>query len=800
MAMTMVNDDDGNRNNNDKSNNTCSNNDNDDDDNNDNNDDNNNDNNNGDDDDCAYESMTNLYESNYLEIGQYGIGGPFWYAAGACIQILLFSMLAVQLKTRAPGAKTFLQVIRARFGKTCHKVFCCFALATNIIVTSMLMLGGAAVITSLVEGMSVEYATMLVAMITGAYTVIGGLGATFYVSYFNTAIIYIVTLIFLTKVYHDDDVKNPLGSVEKVYNLVYCNMAPEGNQENSYFTIISTEGLMFGIINIIGNFGTVFVDQSYWQSAVAAKPKQGVVGFLLGGMAWFAIPFTLSTTMGLAYVALSTRQGQPLLSEAEVGAGLVPPIVAQSLLGKSGELLMLVMIVMAITSTGSSEVMAVTSILIFDVYALYLKPYRLTNDTNSCILCGKSRGRMANPRDKCKCNSMTHCSSCYQDDKNRGDCKRAIKPDYKCTIHGSYRVYLDYLNGLKNWCLVIVSICIVPLTILLDIIQLNLGWVYLFMGVLIGSAVIPISLSMFWNRLTGIGMVCGSLSGTILALIVWMSVASLYEGGLGDFLINTGKEIPMLCGNLTSILAGGLITVVVSLITNRHYDAMLGREIWETTRDIDNPLNPWTETFAKELNLSGAHQLDNRPSLEEVTNTFKYARYLAVGGSLTLTGSLIFLWPSIMVAVEVMDLSGFSNWVALSDVWAYLATVSMIVIPLINEIYDVFHALKSKQQRISTHDERLIDVEKHVKSRNSLNSSSPRLKKPHEDNMCINTIEKIDKTDEASPGNPSTNNHSATSLRIDEETNSELRVTSGYIIPEDTPESKRTNQTSPIFD
>ena len=25
-----------------------------------------------------------------------------------------------------------------------------------------------------------------------------------------------------------------------------------------------------------GNFGTVFVDQSYWQCAVAAKPNQGV--------------------------------------------------------------------------------------------------------------------------------------------------------------------------------------------------------------------------------------------------------------------------------------------------------------------------------------------------------------------------------------------------------------------------------------------------------------------------------------------------------------------------------------------
>jgi hypothetical protein len=33
-------------------------------------------------------------------------------------------------------------------------------------------------------------------------------------------------------------------------------------------------GLVFGIVNIVGNFGAVFCDQAYWQSSVAAKPLQ----------------------------------------------------------------------------------------------------------------------------------------------------------------------------------------------------------------------------------------------------------------------------------------------------------------------------------------------------------------------------------------------------------------------------------------------------------------------------------------------------------------------------------------------
>ncbi|CAE8631475.1 unnamed protein product, partial [Polarella glacialis] len=59
----------------------------------------------------------------------------------------------------------------------------------------------------------------------------------------------------------------------------------------SFLTMGSPSGLLFGITNIVGNFGTVFVDQSYWQSTVAANPKSAVKGFLIGGLVGFAAPF-----------------------------------------------------------------------------------------------------------------------------------------------------------------------------------------------------------------------------------------------------------------------------------------------------------------------------------------------------------------------------------------------------------------------------------------------------------------------------------------------------------------------------
>ena len=61
--------------------------------------------------------------------------------------------------------------------------------------------------------------------------------------------------------------------------------------------------------------------------------------------------------------------------------GLVAPLVAQKLMGLSGEILMLLLLLMAVTSTGSAEVIAVTSILVYDIYQLYLKV--CTTYTNS---------------------------------------------------------------------------------------------------------------------------------------------------------------------------------------------------------------------------------------------------------------------------------------------------------------------------------------------------------------------------------------------------------------------------------
>ena len=53
--------------------------------------------------------VSRLHYSN-LVILQSGIGGALFFSVAIVIVILLFPMLSLKLKTRAPGAKTFPQV------------------------------------------------------------------------------------------------------------------------------------------------------------------------------------------------------------------------------------------------------------------------------------------------------------------------------------------------------------------------------------------------------------------------------------------------------------------------------------------------------------------------------------------------------------------------------------------------------------------------------------------------------------------------------------------------------------------
>ncbi|XP_052210132.1 urea-proton symporter DUR3-like isoform X1 [Diospyros lotus] len=533
---------------------------------------------------------------------QYGVSGPFWYASGATIQVLLFGVMAIEIKRKAPYAHTVCEIVKARWGTAAHLVFLVFCFLTNIIVTAMLLLGGSAVVNAL-TGVNIYAASFLIPLGVIVYTLAGGLKATFLASYIHSVIVHVVLVIFVYLVY---TASSDLGSPSIVYHRLLevasksrACQAPlshdgqscgpvSGNYKGSYLTMLSSGGLVFGIINIVGNFGTVFVDNGYWVSAIAARPSSTHKGYLLGGLVWFAVPFSLATSLGLGALALDLP-----ITASEASHGLVPPATAIALMGKGGSVLLLTMLFMAVTSAGSSELIAVSSLCTYDIYRTYINP-----DASGKQILKVSRG-------------VVLAFGCFM--------------------------------GI--------------LAVILNKAGVSLGWMYLAMGVLIGSAVLPIAFMLLWRKANAIGAILGAIIGCILGIITWLSVASVEYGRVN--LDTTGRNAPMLAGNLVSILTGGAVHALCSLLWPQNYD-------WDTTKQIT--------VVEKEKSELPAEEFKEEKLIR--------AKAWIVKWGVGFTVVIALLWPLLSLPAGQFSKGYFTFWAVIAIAWGTIGSVVIIVLPL----------------------------------------------------------------------------------------------------------------------
>ncbi|KAH9753546.1 Urea-proton symporter DUR3 [Citrus sinensis] len=362
-----------------------------------------------------------------------------------------------------------------------------------------------------------------------------------------------------------------------------------GNYKGSFLTILSSGGLVFGIINIVGNFGTVFVDNGYWVSAIAARPSSTHKGYLLGGLVWFAVPFSLATSLGLGALALDLP-----LTESEASHGLVPPATAIALMGKGGSILLLTMLFMAVTSAGSSELIAVSSLCTYDIYRTYINP----DASGEKIL----------------------------------KVSRAVILGFGC--------FMGFL------------------AVILNKAGVSLGWMYLAMGVLIGSAVLPIAFMLLWRKANAIGAIAGTITGCLLGIITWLSVTAIEYGRIN--LDTTGRNAPMLAGNLVSILTGGAVHAVCSLLWPQNYD-------WDTTKQIT-----MVEKEKGEL-----------PVDEFKEEKLMKAKAWIVKWGVGFTVVIALLWPLLTLPAGEFSLGYFTFWAVVAIAWGTIGSAVIIALPLI---------------------------------------------------------------------------------------------------------------------
>ncbi|KXT08359.1 hypothetical protein AC579_9938 [Pseudocercospora musae] len=433
----------------------------------------------------------------------YGVSGPFWYASGATVQIILFATLAIELKRKAPNAHTFLEAIRARYGPVTHGVYIVFGLMTNILVTAMLLTGGSAVATSLC-GVPTAAGCFLLPVGVVLYTMFGGIKATFLTDYVHTVVILIIIFTFAFTAYATGQ---QLGSPGAVYDALMAateRHPVEGNAGGSYLTMRSKEGAIFFVINLIGNFGTVFLDNGYYNKAIAASPIHALPGYIAGGLSWFAIPWLAATTMGLSALALENTPYFPTypnrMDPADVSAGLVLPNAAVALLGSGGAAATLLLIFMAVTSAMSAELIAVSSIWTYDIYKTYINP----------------------------------------------------------DASGRRLIYMSHVSC------VVYAILMAAFSTGLHYAGISMGYLYLLMGVIISGGVLPSSLTLLWSRQSWAAATFSPPLALCCSVIGWLVQAKQQYGELN--VTTTGSNYPMLVGNVVSLLAPMIFIPILSLV------------------------------------------------------------------------------------------------------------------------------------------------------------------------------------------------------------------------------------------
>ncbi|CEP61053.1 sodium:solute symporter family protein LALA0_S02e05688g [Lachancea lanzarotensis] len=432
----------------------------------------------------------------------YGISGAWLYAVGGTVQITLFAFLALQIKRRAPTAHTVSETIHVRFGEAGHLMYLCYCAATNVMVSSLLLLGGSQAFAA-ATGMHTVAASFLIPVTVVIYTALGGLKATFISDWVHTVIVYIILIVIAYTVFCTSPL---IGSPGKMWDLLKAveKVFPKASG-TSYLSFKDRDMVLLTWSVMLGGLSSVFGDPGYSQRAIASDSKSVFVGYMMGGICWMIIPFALGSSAGLACRALLLSPASMTyprqLTDEEVGASLPFLYGLASIFGKSGAAAGLVMLEMSVTSATSAELIAFSTIVTYDMYRTYVKP--------------QATG------------------------------KQLIRTSHASVIF--FGLFMAALAVVFNYC------------------HVTVGWLLSFVGIVLNPEVPAVTLSLFWPRMTKLSLLIGVPLGTVSGIVCWIGATYHFAGGVVNRNTLMTPEATFI-GNIVSLFSCAVYIVAISLI------------------------------------------------------------------------------------------------------------------------------------------------------------------------------------------------------------------------------------------
>jgi nucleotide-binding universal stress UspA family protein len=192
------------------------------------------------------------------------------------------------------------------------------------------------------------------------------------------------------------------------------------------------------------------------------------------------------------------------------------------------------------------------------------------------------------------------------------------------------------------------------------------------MGILIGSAVGPISLSLIWKKTNKTFASLSALFGLLAGIFVWLFSAYSLYGNIS--VLSTSHDIPLLFGNLTSFATGFAFVILGSLIKPDNFNFNITKQ----------------RIVVVEERIRSLIKEDNDENLLKKRTLFGY-KY-----GIIFTLILVVIWPlPLFFSGYIFSFEFFLFWILLSIFWTLAAACFLIIKPIIESKREISTVLSN---------------------------------------------------------------------------------------------------------
>jgi urea-proton symporter len=279
---------------------------------------------------------------------QMGVWGMLGYSLGS-VGLLLFAPLAGRIRRLMPSGYTSGDFVRLRYGNTAWRIFLVISLCYSLgWLVSMGMAGG--VLINALTGIPYHYGMTVILVICVGYTLLGGFRAVIGTDFIQAILILIGLAVIAVLAIRTV-------GIDSIHSGVIAER-PE------LLSLLLPAGIMFLFNNLLFGIGEIFHSNVWWSRAFAFRSGVGGRAYALAGLLWAPIPIVAG------FVALAV----PVLGLNVPAADMVGPMVAATILGTTGAVLVLIMVFSALSSSLDSLLAATSILVVEDIYRRHFKP------------------------------------------------------------------------------------------------------------------------------------------------------------------------------------------------------------------------------------------------------------------------------------------------------------------------------------------------------------------------------------------------------------------------------------------